>query len=137
MFHSAAVLCGGSTGWLLATLIGATLAEIGPELVVTATPNETARAGGGASRTGRTRDAEARDGLPERTELKPAVLRLLVALVVAVGGAETLDDRVPCFSGTWSRSSDAAFGRVMDAVITTAAPTTPARRTLRMATTTP
>ena len=95
MFHSAAVLCGGSTGSLLETLIGTTLAEIGPELVVTATLNETAGAGGRTSRTGRTRDAEARDGLPERTELTPAVLRLLAEL----GGAETLDDRVPCFGG--------------------------------------
>jgi hypothetical protein len=121
---------------LLATLIGTTLAEIRPELVVTATLNETACAGGGTSRTGRTRDADARDGLPERTELAPAGLRLLVELGVAVGGAETLDDGVPCFGGTWSRSSDAAFGRVMDAAMTTAAPTTPAKRTLRMATTT-
>jgi hypothetical protein len=80
---------------LLETLIGTTLAEIGPELVVTATLNDTACAGAGISRTGRTRDGEARDGLLERTELAPAVLRLLAE----PGGAETLDDRVPCFGG--------------------------------------
>jgi hypothetical protein len=85
---------------LLATLIGTTLAEIGPKLVVTATLNETACAGGGTSGTDRTRDADARAGLPERPELEPAELCLLVELGVAVGGAETLDDRVPCFGGT-------------------------------------
>jgi hypothetical protein len=137
VFHSAAVLCGGSTGSLLATLIGATLAEIGPELVVTATLNETACAGGGTSGTDRTRAADARDGLPERTELEPAGLCLLVELAVAFGTGEALDESVPCSGGAWSRSSDAAFGTVMDAAMTTAAPTTPARRTLRMATTTP
>jgi hypothetical protein len=136
VFHSAVVLCGGSTGWLLATLIEPTLAEIEPDLMVTATLNKTARAGGGTSGTGRTRAADARGELLERTELDLAGLCLLVELGAAVGAGETLDDSVRCLDGAWARLSDAAFGRVMDAVITTAAPTTPAKRTLRMATTT-
>jgi hypothetical protein len=119
---------------LLATLIGATLAEIGPELVVTATLNETACAGGGTSGTDRTGDADARGELLERTELVPPAR--LVELAVAASGGEAMDDRGPCVRGAWSRSSDAAFGRVMDATMTTAAPTTPAKRTLRMAATT-
>lgn len=135
MFHSAAVLCGGSTGSLLATLIGETLAEIGPELVLTATLNETACAGGGISGTGRTRDVDAPGELLDRTEPEPTPLGLLVELAVAAGGDEALDDRVPCVGCAWSGSSDAAFGRVMDAAMMTAAPITPAKRTLRMATT--
>jgi hypothetical protein len=121
---------------LLATLIGATLAEIGPELVVTATLNETACAGGGTSGTDRTGDADARGELPERTERELAGLCLFVELAVAATEGEALDDRGPCVRDAWSRSSDAAFGRVMDAAMTTAAPTTPAKRTLRMAATT-
>ena len=121
---------------MLATLIGATLATIGPELVVTATLNKAARAGGGTSGTGRTRAPDAWGGLLERTGLEPAALCLLLELAVALGGGEALDDRVPWARGDWSRSSDAAFGRVMDAAMTTAAPTAPAKRTLRMATTT-
>lgn len=85
---------------MLATLIGTTLAEIGPKLVVTATLNKTACAGSGTPGSGWTRDADALGELPEPTELEPAELCLLVELGVAVGGAETLDDRVPCFGGT-------------------------------------
>ncbi len=73
MFHSVAVLCGGSTGWLLATLIEPTEARIGPELAVTARVNEIAWAGSGTSGSGWTRDADARDEAPERTELDPEV----------------------------------------------------------------
>ena len=135
MFHSAAVLCGGSTGWLLATLIGATLAEIGPEVVVTARMNEMARAGNGTLGSGRSGDADAWGGALDWTELVAAVLCLLVELAVAFGAGEALDESAPCLGDTWSRTAP-RFGRVMDAAMTTAAPTTPAKRTLRMATTT-
>jgi hypothetical protein len=39
VFHSAAVLCGGSTGSLLATLIGSTCAEISPDWVLIPSEN--------------------------------------------------------------------------------------------------
>jgi hypothetical protein len=119
---------------LLATLIGATSAEIGPEVVVTARVNEMACAGNETRGSGRSGDGDAGDEPLDRT-LVPDGLCLLVELAVAFGTGEALDESVPRLGGAWSRLSDAAFGRVMDAAMTTAAPTTPAKRTLRMATT--
>jgi hypothetical protein len=48
VFHCRAVLCGGSTGSLLATLIEATLVEMSPECVVT-TREKAASADGGVA----------------------------------------------------------------------------------------
>ena len=111
------------------------MAEIGPELVVTATVNEMPCAGSRTVGSGWVRGADASDGPPEWA-LGPAVLCRLGELAEATGRDEAGDDTGTCLGVPWSWSSDAAFGRVMDAAMMTAAPTTPAKRTLRVATTT-
>jgi hypothetical protein len=92
VFHSSAVSCGGSTGWLLTTLIEPTLAEITPELVVMARRNEMAWVGSWTPGSSGTRDAEAWGDALERPEFDPEVLWLRLELGVKVGACEEPDD---------------------------------------------